>query len=155
MLKAGDKAPVGVKVRDSEGRDVSLADMKGKRALIYFYPRDNTPGCTKEACSIRDARSEIKKLGVAVIGASKDSPASHRKFVEKYGLNFTLWSDEEHALMEAFGTWQKKKFLGKAYMGTTRSSFAIGEDGTILNVWEKVTPDHHGEEIVSFFRSLA
>lgn len=152
MLTAGDKAPTAVKVLDSDGKSVSLAGLLGKRAVVYFYPKDNTPGCTKEACSIRDWRNELTKIGVEVIGVSKDAPRSHQGFTEKYKLNFSLWSDPNHKLMEAFGTWQKKKFMGREYMGTTRSTFAIDPKGKILYVWEKVTPDGHGEEIYTFFK---
>lgn len=155
MLKIGDKAPAAVKVLDSGGEPVSLAGLRGKRVLLYFYPKDNTPGCTKEACSIRDWRNELRKLGVEIIGVSKDSPKSHQGFIGKYKLNFSLWSDPDHKLMEAFGTWQKKKFMGRAYTGTTRSSFAIDPRGRVIHVWEKVTPDNHGEEIYTFFKERA
>ena len=155
MLGKGDKAPTHIKVLDSSGKQVSLADFGGKRVALYFYPKDDTAGCTKEACSIRDWRDELGKIDVEVIGVSKDAPKSHQKFIEKYGLNFTLWSDEERKLMEAFGVWQKKKFMGREYMGTVRQTFAIDRDGKIIRVWEKVTPDGHGEEIYNFFRELA
>ena len=154
MLRVGDKAPLNIKVLDSAGKQVSLADYRGRNVVLYFYPKDDTTGCTKEACSIRDWRDELRKLGAEVIGVSKDSPKSHRKFIEKYKLNFTLWSDEEHALIEAFGAWQKKKFMGREYMGTVRSTFAIDTAGKIINVWEKVTPDEHGQEMFNFFKAL-
>ena len=154
MLKKGDKAPFSVKVRDSEGNMISLKDLLGSWVVLYFYPKDDTPGCTKEACSIRDWKSDIAQLGAKVIGVSKDTPASHLKFIKKYQLNFILWSDEEHKLMEAFGVWQKKKFMGREYMGTVRSTFAIDPKGTIIHVWEKVTPDNHGEEIYNYFKNL-
>lgn len=152
MLQVGDKAPTAVTILDSDGKSVSLAGLRGKYVIVYFYPRDNTPGCTKEACSIRDWRDELKKLGVEVIGVSKDSPKSHQGFSGKFKLNFSLWADPEHKLMEAFGAWQKKKFMGRAYMGTTRSTFAIDPRGRVIHVWEKVTPDGHGEEIYNFFK---
>lgn len=152
MLKIGDKAPLRIKLLDSTGKEVSLTDVLGKYAVVYFYPKDDTTGCTKEACSIRDYRVEIKKLGVEVIGISKDSPESHQKFIKKYHLNFTLWSDQEHALMEAFGVWQEKKFMGRVYMGTVRSTFVIDPKGKIVHVWEKVAPDQHGEELLNFLK---
>ena len=152
MLKRGDKAPTAVNVLDSDGKRISLAGLLGRYVVVYFYPKDNTSGCTKEACSIRDWRDELKKLGVEVVGVSKDSPKSHQGFSGKYKLNFSLWSDSDHKLMEAFGTWQKKKFMGREYKGATRSTFAIDPKGTIIRVWEKVTPDGHGEEIYRFFK---
>ena len=150
MLKTGDKAPTKIKILDSEGRSVSLADLADKYVVLYFYPKDDTPGCTKEACSIRDWKDDLKRLGVEIVGVSKDAPASHQKFTEKYKLNFKLWSDQKHELMSAFGTWQKKNFMGREYMGTTRSTFALDPKGKIINVWPKVTPENHGEEIYEF-----
>ncbi len=148
MLIIGDKAPLDVIVEDSNGQAVSLRNYLGKMIVLYFYPKDDTPGCTKEACSIRDWRAEITKRRVEVIGVSKDSPASHKKFIQQYNLNFTLWSDHDHKLMEAFGTWQEKSFMGRKYMGTTRSTFLVDPKGIITMVWEKVTPDDHGKEIL-------
>ena len=152
MLKIGDRAPLDIEVIDALDKTVSLNDYFGKLVVIYFYPKDNTPGCTKEACGIRDWLPELKNLGVHVIAVSKDSPEAHRRFIKKYNLNFVLWSDAEHKLMEAFGTWQKKKFMGREYMGTTRSTFALDKNGKIIHVWENVTPNSHGEEIYQFFR---
>ncbi|MBX4211281.1 MAG: thioredoxin-dependent thiol peroxidase [Candidatus Yanofskybacteria bacterium] len=154
MLIIGDKAPLTTKIQDSDGNSVSLADRLGKPVVLYFYPKDDTPGCTKEACSFRDWNKDIQKLGVHVIGVSKDSPASHQKFAKKYHLNFELWSDQEHKLMEAFGTWQEKKFMGRKYMGTTRSTFVLDSKGKILKVWEKVNPLEHGKEIYEFLETL-
>ena len=154
MLKVGDRSPLNTTVLDSAGRAVALKGLLGKRVLVYFYPKDGTTGCTKEACNIRDWRDEIQKRGVKIVGVSKDSPTSHQKFVKKYKLNFTLWSDPEHKLMDAFGVWQKKKFMGREYMGTVRSSFAVDSAGKVIHVWEKVTPDNHGEEIFNFFKGL-
>ena len=151
MLTIGTKAPDDVKVSDENGIRVSLADYKGKYVVIYFYPKDDTPGCTTESCSIEDWNEKILGLGAAVIGVSKDSPKSHIKFKEKYHLSFPLWADEEHRLMDAFGTWGEKTFAGRAYMGTTRSTFLIDPEGIIRQVWEKVTPTDHGKDI---FESL-
>ncbi len=152
MLKVGDQAPLEIKVKSMQGQDVSLKDLLGKYVVVYFYPRDNTPGCTKEACSFRDVNTELKKLGVKVIGVSKDSVKSHQKFIDKYGLNFELWSDEEHKLIEAFGAWQEKKFMGRSFMGTVRSTFVIDPQGKIFQVWEKVKPDGHGEEVLKLMK---
>ena len=154
MLEKGDKVPLSISLKNAEGEKVCLKESLGKYVVIYFYPKDDTPGCTKEACSIRDLRGEIKKLGAEVIGVSKDSPTSHKKFINKYKLNFTLWSDENLELMKVFGVWQKKKFMGREYMGTVRATFVIDKKGKIIKVWEKVTPDKHGEEIVEFLKSL-
>ena len=153
MLTTGDKAPLKTVIKDSEGNPVSLSERLGKPVVLYFYPKDDTPGCTKEACSFRDWNTDIQKLGVQIIGISKDSPKSHQKFAQKYHLNFELWSDEEHKLMEAFGTWQEKKFIGRKYMGTTRSTFVLDAQGNILKVWEKVNPLEHGQEVYEFLKS--
>ena len=133
MLKVGDKAPV-IEVKDINNEKVSLADLSDQYVVLYFYPKDDTPGCTKEACSFRDWNAELKKLGVKVVGVSKDSVTSHKKFIEKYELNFDLWSDEDHQLIEAFGAWQKKSMMGKEYMGTVRSTFVIDPKGIILSM---------------------
>lgn len=148
MLQAGEKAPIKVKITDQDGKEVSLADYAGKWIVVYFYPRDNTPGCTTEACSFRDSNAVLKKAGAVVIGVSKDTEKSHQKFIEKQSLNFPLWADPDHKLMEAFGTWQKRKFMGREYMGTTRSTFLIDPKGKIVHVWEKVKPAGHAEDVL-------
>lgn len=153
MLKVGDKAPV-IEVKDINNEKVSLADLSDQYVVLYFYPKDDTPGCTKEACSFRDWNAELKKLGVKVVGVSKDSVTSHKKFVDKYSLNFDLWSDEDHQLIEAFGAWQKKSMMGKEYMGTVRSTFVIDPKGIILRVWDKVNPPEHGQEIHDFIKEI-
>jgi len=153
MLKVGDKAPV-IEVKDINNEKVSLADLSDQYVVLYFYPKDDTPGCTKEACSFRDWNAELKKLGVKVVGVSKDSVTSHKKFIEKYELNFDLWSDEDHQLIEAFGAWQKKSMMGKEYMGTVRSTFVIDPKGIILRVWDKVNPPEHGQEIHDFIKEI-
>ena len=154
MLKLKDKAPLNIKIEDERGKPVSLKDFLGQYAVLYFYPKDDTPGCMKEACSFRDWNADIKKLGVKIIGVSKDSPVSHQKFTKKYKLNFPLWSDKNHKLMDAFGTWQKKKFMGKEYFGTARSTFIIDPKGKILKVWKKVEPLNHGQEVYEFLNLL-
>lgn len=153
MLKVGDKAPV-IEVKDINNEKVSLADLSDQYVVLYFYPKDDTPGCTKEACSFRDWNAELKKLGVKVVGVSKDSVTSHKKFVDKYSLNFDLWSDEDHQLIEAFGAWQKKSMMGKEYMGTVRSTFVIDPKGIVLRVWDKVNPPEHGQEIHDFIKEI-
>ena len=145
---------LNIKVENSMGATVRLADLAGKYVVLYFYPKDDTPGCTKEACSIRDWRDEIRKLGAEIIGVSKDSPQSHQKFIVKHKLNFTLWSDTEHKLIEAFGVWKEKKFMGRTYMSTARSTFVLDPEGDIVKTWEDVTPDGHGEEIYDFLKGM-
>ena len=154
MLKEKKKAPLGVVIQNQDGEDVSLNSMLGKWVILYFYPKDNTPGCTVEAQGFRDEMHKLKRAGATVIGVSKDTPTSHQKFIKGHDLNFTLWSDPEHVLMDAFGTWQKKKFMGREYMGTTRSTFLINPDGKIVKVWEEVTPLGHAEEVLIALKQL-
>lgn len=154
MKKVGEKAPLNVKVINLDGADFSLQSVLGNWVVVYFYPKDDTPGCTTEACSIRDLHQELKDLGVMVYGVSKDSVKSHLKFKDKYKLNFELLSDEDHKLMEGFGVWGERKFMGRTYMGTSRSTFLINPEGVIVEVWEKVTPANHGEEIVDRVKEL-
>jgi len=153
MLQVGDNAPVDVLITDQDGNDVSLKDYVGTWVVVFFYPKDNTPGCSTEACSFRDSITPIKKAGAVVIGVSKDSEKSHQKFIEKQSLNFPLWADPEHKLMEAFGTWQLKKFMGREYMGTTRSTFLIDPKGNIAHVWEKVKPAGHAEDVLETLKN--
>ncbi len=148
MLQKNDNAPLEIKVVDQDGKEASLKDYTDKTVVLYFYPKDNTPGCTIQACSLRDNNDEIQKTGAAIIGVSKDSPKSHQGFIEKQDLNFTLWSDPDHKLMDAFGVWVEKSMFGKKYMGTQRATFIINEDGIITHVWEKATPKDHGKEIL-------
>ncbi|WP_417153222.1 thioredoxin-dependent thiol peroxidase [Rikenella microfusus] len=154
MLKTGDKAP-DFAAQDQDGKVVSLADVLagGKSVILYFYPKDNTPGCTAEACSLRDGYSELSKKGFVVLGVSADSAASHAKFIEKYGLPFTLLVDADHRIAEAYGTWGEKKFMGRTYMGMIRTTFIIGTDGVIAQVFDKVkTKDHFGQ-ILEWYES--
>ena len=151
MLKVGDKAP-DFTLADKNGNEVSLSDFIGKKVVLYFYPKDNTPGCTRQACAFAGAYREFEELGVEVIGISKDSISSHVKFAEKYNLPFVLLSDPEHKVIEAFGAWQEKKNYGKVSFGTVRSTFVIDENGIIEKVMPKVKPDTNAAEILEYLR---
>jgi thioredoxin-dependent peroxiredoxin len=124
MLKEGSTAPA-FKTKDGNGETVNLKDLRGQKVVLYFYPKDDTPGCTKEACSFRDAFSQFKKKGIAVLGVSPDSEASHKKFATKYNLPFTLLADPDREIAEAYGVWGEKKFMGRTYMGVHRTTFLI------------------------------
>ena len=149
-MKEGRKAP-GFKLPDQDGNTVSLADFAGKTVVLYFYPKDDTPGCTKEACSFRDAFSQYKKKGIAVLGVSPDKEASHQKFVTKYKLPFTLLADTDKSIAEAYGVWGEKKFMGRTYMGVHRTTFLIDEKGKIKKIFEKVKPEDHASEVLEAF----
>lgn len=149
MLKVGDKAPTGITVENQDGVKISLKDFRGNRVVVYFYPKDDTPGCTKEACGIRDVWVKFKKSGIKVLGVSPDKPASHQKFIAKYGLPFDLLADVDHKLAEAFGAWGEKKLYGRTYMGIIRSTFVVDENGKVSHVFPKVKPAEHAEEILS------
>jgi len=152
-LKVGDKAPEFT-LPASNGDTLSLSDYKGvKRVVLYFYPKDNTPGCTKEACSFRDYLEEIELENTVVLGVSGDSLKSHQKFIDKYGLNFPLLSDEDHSVAEAYGAWGEKSMYGKTYFGMIRKTFVIGTDGRLEHVFHKVKAAGHGEEIKNLLRS--
>jgi peroxiredoxin Q/BCP len=138
-LKAGDKAP-SFKLMDQSGKTVRLSDFKGKKVLVYFYPKADTPGCTKQACSVRDAGPDLEVDGVAAIGISPDKPEKQKQFDEKYGLGFPLLSDQDHSVAKVYGAWGTKKMYGKSYEGIIRSSFLINEKGIILQAWYKVSP---------------
>lgn len=138
-LKAGDQAP-DFKLQDQSGQEVELSEFKGRKILLYFFPRADTPGCTKQACSIKDAHSELWDLGVAAIGVSPDKVEKQNKFDEKYSLGFPLLSDPDHVVAEQYGVWGEKKMRGKTYMGIIRSSFLIDENGVIIQAWYKVKP---------------
>lgn len=139
QLKRGDKAPK-FDLSDQDGNKVRLADFKGRKVLVYFYPKANTSGCTKQACSVRDAEPDLTAAGVAAVGISPDKPDQQKKFDEKYGLGFPLLSDPDHAVAEAYGAWGEKKMYGKTYEGIIRSSFLVDETGTIVDAWYKVKP---------------
>lgn len=146
-LKVGDPAPPFTAVTSGGGR-VSLEDYKGKHVLVYFYPKDDTPGCTKEACAFRDAYADFQKHGVVVLGVSTDSLTAHDKFKAKYNLPFPLVVDEDKKIVTAYGAWGDKSFLGNKYQGTHRVSFLIGPDGRIKHIWPKVTPATHAPEVL-------
>ena len=152
MLETGTKAPVFT-LNDKNGNAVSLADFAGKKVVLYFYPKDNTPGCTRQACAFAAAYEDFKTLDAVVIGVSKDSEASHRKFAEKYGLPFILLSDPELKAIQAYGVWQEKKNYGKVSMGVVRSTFIIDEKGFIEKVMPKVKPDTNAAEILEYLKN--
>jgi len=147
-LKEGDVAP-DFSVATSGGGKVSLADFKGKPVILYFYPKDDTPGCTKEACAFRDGFAEFKKRGAVVLGVSTDPVKSHYKFVEKFKLPFTLLADVDKRIVTAYGVWGEKSFLGRKYLGTHRVTFLIGSDGRIIKIWPQVKPDEHAAEVLA------
>lgn len=132
-MQIGDKAPE-VLGRDQDGREVRLSDFAGRKLALYFYPKDSTPGCTQEACSLRDGYADLRRAGYAVVGVSVDSEASHRRFIEKNGLPFPLIADTDHALVEQFGVWGEKKMCGRTYMGTLRTTFLIDEEGIVERI---------------------
>ena len=147
MLEAGMKAP-DFTLADKEGKCVSLSDFLGKRVVLYFYPKDNTPGCTRQACAFAGAYKQFREKGVEVIGISRDSVASHVKFAEKYSLPFVLLSDPELEAIKAYGVWQEKKLYGKISMGVVRTTFIIDANGVIEKVMPKVKPDTNASEIL-------
>ena len=148
MLKIGDAAP-DFALPDADGNTVSLKDFRGKKVVLYFYPKDNTPGCTRQACAFAENYDGFKSRNIAVIGISKDSVASHRKFADKYALPFILLADPELKAIQAYGVWQEKKLYGKVSMGVVRTTFIIDEKGMIGKVMPKVKPDTNASEILS------
>ena len=148
MLEKGQKAP-DFTLLDGKGNRVSLSDFRGKKVVVYFYPKDNTPGCTRQACAFGEAYGRFKEKNTEVIGISKDSAASHVKFAEKYNLPFILLSDPDRTAIEAYGVWQEKKMCGKVSMGVVRTTFVIDEEGIIERVMPKVKPDTNAEEILA------
>lgn len=152
MLEAGIKAP-NFTLPNKDGNPISLSDFLGKKVVLYFYPKDNTPGCTRQACAFAAAYEDFKTLDAVVIGVSKDSEASHRKFAEKYGLPFILLSDPELKAIQAYGVWQEKKNYGKVSMGVVRSTFIIDEKGFIEKVMPKVKPDTNAAEILAYLKN--
>ncbi len=146
-LKAGDAAP-GFTVPDESGVPVSLSQFAGKRVVLYFYPKDDTPGCTREACAFRDGKAQLKRRDAVVLGVSADSSESHRKFKAKYSLPFTLLSDSEKEVAIAYGVWKEKKNYGRTYMGIDRSTFLIGPDGKIERVFRGVKVDGHMNQVL-------
>ncbi len=152
-LKENTKAPNFI-LPDQNGESHSLADCKGSWVLLYFYPKDMTPGCTIESCSLRDNFSKFKKRGVTIIGISCDSVVSHKKFAEKYKLPFILLADTEKEAVNRYGVWQPKKFMGREYMGIVRTSFLIDPKGIIRHIYEKVHPVNHTEQVLQDLRAL-
>ncbi len=147
MLKGGTKAP-DFDLQDQSGKNKKLSDFLGKWVVLYFYPKDDTPGCTKEACGLRDSLNALQKMGAIVLGVSKDSVTSHAKFAQKYSLNFPILSDEKLEVIKAYGAWAKKKFMGREYFGTLRISYLIDPKGKIAKVYPKVNPISHAREIL-------
>jgi peroxiredoxin Q/BCP len=148
MVEEGAAAPDFTLVSD-EGREVSLASLRGSPVVLYFYPRDDTPGCTAQACGIRDAWGEFEKRGAVVLGVSPDSEGSHVKFKEKYGLPFTLLADEDHSVAEAYGVWGERQMAGRRYMGVERSTFVIDADGNVAKIMRRVKPDTHADDVLA------
>ncbi len=151
-LAAGQIAP-DFSASTSEGRTVSSHELRGHDVILYFYPKDDTPGCTKEACGFRDFWDRIQKQGFLVFGVSPDSPKSHQKFISKYSLPFPLLADEDKVLAKSFGVWGKKSFMGKTYDGILRTTFWIGADGVIRKVWTQVKAEGHAEEVLAVLQS--
>jgi peroxiredoxin Q/BCP len=153
FLEPGTKAPDFTLPAD-DGSKVKLSDLRGKPVVLYFYPRDDTPGCTREACSFRDRKSDMEQLGAAVLGVSPDNVASHQKFRDKHQLNFPLLADAEHKVAEKYGAWREKVRFGKKSMGIQRSTYLIDSAGVIRKVWKKVDVDGHDEQVLAALREL-
>ncbi|MEY8260860.1 thioredoxin-dependent thiol peroxidase [Oscillospiraceae bacterium 50-60] len=149
MLEPGTKAPKFT-LPDKDGNPVSLSDFAGKKVVLYFYPRDNTPGCTRQACAFAGAYEAFREINAVVIGVSKDSAASHQRFAEKHGLPFILLSDPELTAIQAYGVWQEKKLYGKVSMGVVRTTFVIDENGVIEKVMPKVKPDTNAADVLAY-----
>ena len=152
-IEEGQKAPA-FNLPSDQGRKIRLSSLKGSPVVLYFYPRDDTPGCTKEACSFRDRSEELKKLGAIVLGVSTDDVASHSKFRAKYDLNFPLLADEDHAVAEAYGAWREKNMYGKKSKGIQRSTFLIDADGKVAKIWKRVKVEGHDQQVIEAIESL-
>ena len=152
--QVGDPAPA-IALPDEHGTLRRLADRRGSWTVVYFYPKDDTPGCTKEACAFRDRLPELQKLGAVVLGVSADDVASHRKFSEKFSLNFPLLADTDHKMAEEYGAWREKNMYGKISMGIQRSTFLIDAQGAVVKVWKKVSVDGHDQQVIDALKSLA
>ncbi len=145
MTEVGKKAPK-FKLMDQDENIISLSDFLGKKVVLYFYPKDDTPGCTTEACNFRDSFPNFKNIDAVILGVSPDSPASHKKFIKKFNLPFTLLSDEDKSVLEKYGVWKEKSMYGRKYLGVERTTFVIDEEGTIKKIFNKVkVTDHHNE----------
>jgi len=153
MLDVGDKAPA-FSLEDQSGKTVKLSDFKGKTVVLYFYPKDDTPGCTREACAFRDEHSALRKAGAVVLGVSPDSGASHAKFAGKYDLPFPLLADNGHAVSEKYGAWGEKSLYGRKFMGIIRSTFLIDGSGKVAHVWPKVKVDGHVDQVLEAIREM-
>jgi len=152
-MQIGDAVP-NIKLPSSSGKEVSLTDYKGKHIVLYFYPKDDTPGCTKEACEFRDMQADFSDLNAVIIGVSKDPMKKHDKFIAKYELPFELLSDEEFKLLEAFGVWKEKSMYGRTYMGIVRSTFLIDPEGKLVKEWRKVKVTNHVKEVLEALKEL-
>jgi len=147
-VAVGQMAPE-LSIPDQDGKTVTLKSFRGKQVVLYFYPKDDTPGCTKEACGFRDQHAAFQKKGAVVLGVSTDPVKSHRKFTDKFSLPFPLLADEDRKLVTAYGVWGEKVFMGRKYMGTFRVTFHIGPDGRIRNIWKTVKPEEHPSEVLA------
>jgi peroxiredoxin Q/BCP len=152
VLKEGSKAPA-FKALDQNGNAISLADFKGKKVILYFYPKDDTPTCTIQACNLRDNFALLKKKGYQIVGVSVDDVKSHKKFVEKHDLPFPLVADEDKKIVDKYNLWGEKKFMGRTYMGTTRTTFLIDEEGKIVKIIDKPESKNHTEEILEAWKA--
>ena len=153
MVSEGKPAPEFT-LEDDAGETVSLSDFRGKPVVLYFYPKDDTPGCTAQACGIRDAYGEFEQAGAVVLGVSPDKVSKHVKFKEKYDLPFTLLADPEHEVAERYGVWGEKKYMGRSYMGVNRTTFVIAPDGTVAEVMENVKPDSHADDVLASLAAI-
>jgi len=152
-LKEGDNAPEFAAMTNT-GEQLALADLKGKPVVLYFYPKDDTPGCTKQACGIRDSYADFRKVGAVVLGVSPDPVKSHVKFINKFELPFTLLADEDKAIANAYGVWGEKSFMGRKYMGNHRVTFLIDAKGRIAKIWSAVKPETHAQEVLAALSEL-
>jgi thioredoxin-dependent peroxiredoxin len=152
VIEEGKPAP-DFELKSDSGESVKLSDLRGRQVVLYFYPKDDTPGCTKQACGIRDAYGEFEQVGAVVLGVSPDDERSHLKFKEKFDLPFRLLADEDHRVSEAYGVWGEKKYMGRTYMGIARSTFVIGEDGNVKSVMHNVKPDSHADDVLAALRA--
>ena len=153
MIEEGKKAPAFT-LKNQDGKAVKLSDFAGKNVVLYFYPKDNTPGCTTEACDFRDQHGKLEKAGAVVLGVSPDAEKTHLKFAGKFGLPFTLLADPEHEVAEKYGSWGEKTLYGRKFMGIIRSTFLIGSDGKVAKVWPKVKVAGHVDEVLEAVKSL-
>lgn len=152
-VEVGKKAPAFTLTAD-DGKKIRLSDLKGHPVVLYFYPKDDTPGCTKEACAFRDRKAEMEELGARVIGISPDAVDSHVKFRDKFALNFPLLADPDHAVAEKYGAWREKTMYGKKTMGIQRSTYLIDAEGTVAKVWQRVQVDGHDEQVIEALKAL-